>query len=304
MPRTEIFLVTYAPDFDFTSYTLRSIAKFGRGFSGITIVVPYRDGDLFEPLARKHGCNLRLFYEAAGKGFLHHQVVKCEADLWCPKGTELVAHIDSDCVFKEPFSVDTFMHNGKPILVRERYSDFQHYPARASWQKCVEHALGFEMPWETMVRHPGVFWAEMYREMRTWIENRHSYPFTQYVLLQRNEFPQTFAEFPTLGGFALGVARWQERYSAVTRVLTPSEYWRDHGILPMARGSDGKPIGVVDLSGADGGVDYNQFGGGTDYNLFGSDVSTHNALVSPVHYFWSRRGVTPEIRAKLEDILS
>jgi hypothetical protein len=285
--KAEILLVTYAPDFDFTSYTLRSIAKFGRGFAGITIVVPYKDGDLFAPLAKKHGCNLRLFYEAAGKGFLHHQVVKCEADLWCPKGTDLVVHIDSDCVFKEPFSVDTFMNGGgKPILLRERYADFAHYGARASWQKCVEHALGIEMPWETMVRHPGVFWTKMYREMRTWIEDRHGYPFTQYVLLQRNEFPQTFAEFPTIGGFALGSDQWRERYSVVTRVVTPSEYWRDHGITPLERGKDGKPIGE------------------TDYNLFGDDVSTHGPLVSPVHYFWSRRGVTPEIRAKLETILA
>tara|TARA_R110000868_G_scaffold406206_1_gene686426 strand:- start:144 stop:1001 length:858 start_codon:yes stop_codon:yes gene_type:complete len=283
--RTEILLVTYAPDFDFTSYTLRSIAKFGQGFSGITIVVPYRDGELFKPMAEKYGCSLRLFYEAAGKGFLHHQVVKCEADLWCPKGTDLVVHIDSDCVFKEPFSVETFLRDDRPILVRERYADFTHYPARASWQKCVEHALGVEMPWETMVRHPGVFWVGMYRKMRQWVEDRHGYPFTQYVLLQRNEFPQTFAEFPTLGGFALAMPEWRQKYAVVTRVVTPSTYWKCWGIDPVVRDKDGKPLSE------------------TDYNLFGDDVSTHGALVSPVHYFWSRRGVTPEIRVKLEAIL-
>jgi len=87
--KAEIFIVTYAKDFDFTSYTLRSIEKFGRGFAGTTIVVPWDDQNLFRPLAEKHGCTLRAFYEAAGKGFLHHQVVKCEADLWCPKGTDV-----------------------------------------------------------------------------------------------------------------------------------------------------------------------------------------------------------------------
>ena len=57
--KAEIFLVTYAKDYDFTSYTLRSVQKFGSGFAGITIVVPYEDLDRFGPLARRHGANLR-----------------------------------------------------------------------------------------------------------------------------------------------------------------------------------------------------------------------------------------------------
>ena len=275
--KAEILLVTYAPDYDFTSYTLRSIAKFGSGFSGITIVVPYRDMERFAPLAKQHGCTLRGFYEAAGKGFLHHQVCKCEADLWCPRGTDLVVHIDADCVFKEPFTLETFLKDGKPILLRERYEDFAHYPARASWQNCVEHALGVKMPWETMVRHPGVFWTGMYREMRDRIETVHVIPFTQYVLLQKNDFPQTFAEFPTIGGFALAMEKWRDKYAVVTRVLTPSEYWREKGITPGTQ---------------------------VDYNLFGDDVSTNGPLVSPVRYFWSREGVTPLIRGQLETLLA
>jgi hypothetical protein len=278
----EIFLVTYAKDYDFTSYTLRSIDKFGSGFSGVTMVVPSGDESRFQPLARKHGVNLRPYHEYAAKGFLHHQVCKCEADLWCPKGTDLVAHIDADCMFKEPFSPDTFMRGGKPILVRERYEDFRHYPARYSWKECVERALGIEMPWETMVRHPGVFWTGMYGEMRRRIEEVHQMPFTQFVLAQRNEFPQTFAEFPTIGGYALHA--WAQKCTVVTRVITPSEYWKSSGIEPMARDVVGKPVGETDI---------------TLWEDWGREP-----LISPVHYFWSRAGVTPEIRGKLEQILA
>ena len=282
--KSELFLVTYAKDYDFTSYTLQSIDKFAKGFAGVTIVVPWKDEQRFKPLAKKHDCNLRSYWESESKGFLHHQVCKCEADLWCPKDRDLIFHIDADCVFKEPFSPETFMGlTGKPILVRERFDDFRHYPARYSWRNCVEHALGIEMPWETMVRHPGVFWRDMYAQMRAKIEERHHYPFTQYVLLQRNEFPQTFAEFPTIGGYALG---WHaERYDVVTRIHTPSEWWAEKGITPLPRDAKGVPIGTA------------------EFTLYGEQFTPGKPLADPVQYFWSRAGVTAKIRGEIQRIL-
>ena len=280
--KAEIFLVTYAKDYDFTSYTLRSVQKFGSGFAGITIVVPYEDLDRFGPLARRHGANLRGYFEAKAKGFLHHQVCKCEADLWCPKGTDLIVHIDSDCVFKEPFGLKDFLgRTGKPILVRERFDDFKHYAARYSWKRCVEHALGVQMDWETMVRHPGVFRADMYQKLRAHVEERHHYPFTQYVLLQRNEFPQSFAEFPTIGGYALAFE--PENYDVTTRVRTPCEWWAGKGIEPVGRGKDGRPT--------------------TEMDMYLWEDGSRASILDPVHYFWSRGGVTAKIRNEIEQIL-
>lgn len=281
--KSEILIVTYAKDYDFTALTLKSLVKFAQGFSGITLVVPYQDGERFKPLARRHDATLRTFYESAGKGFLHHQVCKCEADLWCPKGTDLIFHFDADCITKEPFSPSDFQRNGKPILVRERFEDFQHYAARYSWRKCVEHALGVEMEWETMVRHPNVFWADMYAPMRHHIEQRHGYPFTQYVLLQRNEFPQSFAEFPTIGGYAL--AFQPERYAVTTRIRTPSEYWRSFGIVPSKRDSKGKPLNDMDVHWWEG------------------ESALGEPPLYPVQYFWSRNGVTPQIRGEVQRLL-
>lgn len=289
--KAELFLVTYGPDFEFTEYTLRSIHKFGTGFSGITIVVPFQDDAKFKSLATKYGCNVRSFYEASGKGFLHHQVCKCEADIWCPKGVDLIVHIDADCIFERPFSLDTFLHKGKPVLVREHFEDFKHYPARYSWKHCAEYALGFPIEWETMVRHPSVFHADMYSRMRKHIEQRHKYPFTQYVVLQRNEFPQTFAEFPTLGAFALHDS--PNEYQIVTRVYTPGPYWQDeswrkYGIAPLPRDAQGKPIGSFDPKSL----------------WHDEDGIAERELVSPIRYFWSKRGVTPEYRNQIEALLA
>ena len=102
--KTEIFLVTYAKDLEWCSYTLRSIKKFGKGFAGITMLVTYEDRATFKPMAEQYGCTLRWYLVQPNKGFLHHMIAKCEADLWCPKGTELVVHVDADNVFGEPFT--------------------------------------------------------------------------------------------------------------------------------------------------------------------------------------------------------
>jgi hypothetical protein len=279
--KSELFLVTYAKDYDFTSYTLRSIAKFSRGFAGITIVVPTHDEARFRSLAKKHDCNLRSYFESESKGFLHHQVCKCEADLWCPRDRDLIFHIDADCVFKEPFSPETFLRSGKPILVRERFDDFKHYAARYSWKQCAEYALGVEMEWETMVRHPGVFWRDLYPRLRAHVEQRHHYPFTQYVLLQRNEFPQSFAEFPTLGGYALAFDKG--RYSVITKVGTPCEWWASQGVEVVERDAKGVPAREI--------------------NFYLDEFWSRVTIGDPVRYFWSRAGVTTKIRKEIEDLL-
>jgi hypothetical protein len=144
------------------------------------------------------------------------------------------------------------------------------------------------MQWETMVRHPSVFHVDLYARMRSRIEKHHRLPFTQYVLLQREEFPQTFTEFPTLGAYSL--ENDSDRYQIVTRVVTPGPYWNDprYGITPMQRDAGGKPVGNFDPV----------------HIWHDNDLFTVAPLDYPIHYFWSKRGVTPEIRAKIEQILA
>lgn len=286
--KAELFLISYEPDYQFAEYCLKSVQKFGSGFAGITIVVPTQDEHKFKYLAQKYDATLRSYYVAAGKGFLHHEVCKCEADLWIPKDRDLVVHIDSDCIFQHKFSLDTFMHEGKPILLREHFEDFRHYDHRYSWKSCVDRALGCNMEWETMVRHPSVFHVDLYPRMRSHIEQRHRMPFTQYVLLQREEFPQTFTEFPTLGAYSL--INDADRYQVVTRVVTPGPYWEGPrwGVKPMQRQANNQPVGTFDPI----------------HIWHHGDAHTVAPLDYPIHYFWSRRGVTPEIRAKIEQILA
>ena len=116
---------------------------------------------------------------------------------------DFILHMDSDVVFWEDCTPDDFVVDGKPILYREKFENFKHYAARYSWKKCVQDALGIDPEWETMVRHPAVHPRWIYPEVRYAIEQYTGTPFLDFVLSRENSFPQTFAEFPTIGAYAI-----------------------------------------------------------------------------------------------------
>lgn len=195
-------MVTHAKDLDFARFAMQSADKFATGFNEFVLVVPDTDLAAFAPFAFQSGFVVRGFPEAPGKGMLHHEAIICEADRWCPDA-DAVLHQDADCLFTEPVTPADYFVGDKPILLRERYEDFKQYGHRYGWKKCVREATGIDPEWETMCRHPAVHLARTYRKTRELIEAHTGLGFLEYILSCRNEFPQTFAEFPTLGAVAL-----------------------------------------------------------------------------------------------------
>lgn len=200
--RTDILIVTFAKDIEFAKYSLISINKFCSGFGQVLIVVPMQDVDMFIAIASPFGFNVRGFHEREGKGMLHHQAIICEADKWCNQA-DTILHIDADCIFWEPCTPDDYLLNGKPILYRERFEDFKIHETRYSWKKCVEDATGIIPEWETMVRHPSIFLRKTYEDTRDIISAHTNQGWREYILSCKNDYPQTFTEFPTLGAIAL-----------------------------------------------------------------------------------------------------
>jgi hypothetical protein len=202
MPSIEIFIVTFKKDFSWFVYNLKSIRKFCCGFSGTTVLVPLEDAPEFEPICREFGARLFTFHQHPTKGMLHHEVMICRADEFCE--ADLILHTDADCHFIEPTTPEDFLIDGKPVLVRQAFANVKPYDqGRYRWKEVVENALGFEVEYETMCRHPAVHYRWLYPEVRTAVERHTRMAFDDYVLAQRNEHPQTFAEFPTLGAYAV-----------------------------------------------------------------------------------------------------
>lgn len=204
--KVRIFIVTYANDFSYLEYCLRSIKKFAIGFSGVTILVPTKDVHALREIISQVGIEnvtVKSGYEWKGKGMLWHLMQKCRSDEWCPDA-DYVAHWDADCIFTAPVFPETFFKNGKPML---RYESFEslakRHPAIWNWKIACENALPFSCPDEGMRGHPEVYHLGLYARTRELVEQKTKMKFNDYVKSGKNEYPQQFAELPTLSAVAL-----------------------------------------------------------------------------------------------------
>lgn len=206
----EIFIVSCAKHFDWLEYCLQSIGKFARGFSGVTVLVP-QEPDYPMAVQRFFGRDFGSIPfrwpicgpEWPGKGMLWHMAQVMKADEWCPEA-DFILHTDSDCVFSEPVTPEDYFVNGKPVLYHERFKSLvKKHPEVLRWQEVVQKCVTFPVTQETMRRHPAVHPRKVYQYARAEIQNKTGKPWDSYIMEQRNEFPQTFCEFVTLGNVAM-----------------------------------------------------------------------------------------------------
>lgn len=205
----EIFIVSCAKHYGWLNYCLRSIEKFATGFSGVTILVPCGQEEELAQLTKdivrpegwlKHRCG----QEWPEKGMLWHMAQIMRADEWCPEA-DFILHTDSDCLFTDLVSPKDYFVDSKPVLMHASF-DWLINTQQANliaWQRAAEAALGWKVYDETMRRHPAVHPRKLYSKARGCIEAHTKMPCDDYIKSCENGFPQTFAEFPTLGAVAL-----------------------------------------------------------------------------------------------------
>ena len=81
-----------------------------------------------------------------------------------------------------------------------------------------------------MVRHPNVYLREVYGLTRDTILQHVQMDWAEYILGCRNTYPQTFAEFPTLGAVAIKFT--EDRYHWISCNRLPDGTWE---VLPADR---------------------------------------------------------------------
>lgn len=241
--KAEIFIVTYWKDAPWLDYCLRAMRKYCSGFSGITLLIPRQNSESVRRVAEPYDVNLQLFDEREGKGMVHHMVQVCRAEEWCPKA-DVVVHFDPDCIFHTPTSVSEYVKDGKPVMLKRTYTGLRDPKSKAvsdciQWKPVVEKAIGFETDCYTMCRHPSVHPRELYPKFRRQVEVYQGKPFDDYVLEQRNSFPQTFAEFPSLGAYAWRFMKDSYHWIDIDKVPPPKDhqktYWSHGGITQQIR---------------------------------------------------------------------
>ena len=207
--KTNIHICSYARDFRYLFYCLRSVVKFTTGFNEVVLFIPIKDENLFmqsipDDLKDKLDTFIKVIYfdEWENKGMLHHMYKVLTADIDCPDA-DYFLHLDSDVIITKPMDVSEFFCNGKPILFHATYTFLKNIdPNILSWQVAVTNALGWVPVSEFMRSRFLTYKRTLYSKTRELIENHTKQSVDEYIKIQKNEYPQTFAEYPTLGEVA------------------------------------------------------------------------------------------------------
>lgn len=186
---TDIFIRSYVNDLCWLTYSLKSINQRAKGFRDIHIVVPQGQAEHLKHLTLEkiHECPIY------GDDYLGQQITKLMADTYTD--ADFILHIDSDTVFTQDVTPDTFVVDGKPIIYHEPYSKVGLEP----WYPVVSEVLGWAPENEFMRRFPFVYPRWIYKLLRGYIEEKYSMSFEQYVV---NRPYRSFSEFNIIGEYA------------------------------------------------------------------------------------------------------
>jgi len=196
VPAIDIFIRTYFRDFRWLELSLLSIIKFVEGFRRIIIVMPPSS------LERLRGSEIPASAQAVvltcqeySDDYIGQQVTKLSADLFTD--APLIAHIDSDCIFRVPCSLPALLtKNGRPIIRILRRS---RRPAGDGWRRCIADFHSEPLPFDPLVSLPIIYPSSLYRELRTECCDRHGVTLDQWVLSRRID---AMSEFGLMAGQA------------------------------------------------------------------------------------------------------
>lgn len=183
---TSIFIKTCLKDLEWLRYSLLSIAKWGSGFSEIVIVA---DEDCRGLALLPSWVNYSINYvPVPHNGYIQQQAIKLVADKYC--WSDYILFVDSDCVFFRPFTPDSFMRDGKPVLLKTRYGNIGGAEA---WKAITESVVGWEVEFEYMRRLPLTYRRDTFKKFR----ERFPTLISMLAAMQTRDF----SEFNAIGAF-------------------------------------------------------------------------------------------------------
>ena len=221
--KSALLWVTYGRDLPFFEASIASYQKFATGFDYAKVIVPKADEDSFRRLCDPAGVHVVGIDEPPGKGMVMHMAMIMLGETHFPDDAGAIFHMDADCVFNQPATPADWLAGDKPIAVfrdfdkllerpvdKDEMFTFMGYTGRTIdlnrgaylWKFAADFALGFPVPRQTMLRLPLVHLPKTYKQARQIIESRFNTDIVSHLLQQRNEWPQSFCEFETLGGVA------------------------------------------------------------------------------------------------------
>lgn len=247
--RCEIFIVSYWKDFPWLELCLKSIQKFCRGFSGVTVVFPKRDQREF-PLKCMGGfygpvpLRFKMYDEVEGKGMVQHMEIMARADEFVPHGTEYVLHHDSDGMFNVPTTPEDFFRHDKPVYLYRTWESLTGHDGVVSdcaqWREPTDAQLGFASEIYGMCVNTQMMPVGFYKLYRSRLAHVHGPDLLAYFLSGKNAFPQNRLDFTAMGAFAYRYMKdsfsWYDVESGCPHPRDPKKaFWSHGGLTPEIR---------------------------------------------------------------------
>jgi hypothetical protein len=170
----DIFIRSYAKDFPWLHHALRSIQKFATGFRDIVIVIP--DTDDLSCLTLERVVKVKDTMD----GYLAQQITKLRSDQYTD--SDLILVTDSDTLFTELVTPESFMRDGKPIWFMTPWSEeMLAHPGTREWFFVMKNFFGEDPPAEFMRRQPFMFPREVLKGLRDFCYAKFEKSIDDYV---------------------------------------------------------------------------------------------------------------------------
>ena len=150
---TALFIKSYAADFGFLSYCLRSISKFVSGISEVVIAVQKEDVLGLKAMGLSME-RIEIVPRYTSDGYLDQEIHKLVAYRYTD--ARRILYFDSDCIAIRKFSPEDLIVDGKPRCLMTPYSKLVKDDGTPDtpWQPITEKAIGQPVAFEYMRSHP------------------------------------------------------------------------------------------------------------------------------------------------------
>lgn len=178
MPATDLFVKTYSKDAEYHKYCIASIEKFCTGFRSV-----------------------RVINDEHPNGYLHQQRCKALADILTfqegdsPEDYFLMT--DSDTIFIEPVTPESFMRDGKPIWLFTPWTqEMLNHAGTATWKRVMKDFTGIEPHAEFMRRQGFMFPRKVLASLRDFCQEHHGKSLEDYIMGSK-----AFSEYNVIGQY-------------------------------------------------------------------------------------------------------
>ncbi len=186
----DLFYKSYAADFDWLKYSLRSVQRFATGFRKVIVVVP-------EGEKPPTGVSEQVFFvREHGNPYLFQQVIKLHADAFTD--AEFIVPFDSDTIWTQPVTPQKLIaDNRRPVWLYNSYEDLVGGDGQ-TWKEPTAKVLREPVQNEFMRRHPFVIPRRALISFREWVWQQHGMSLETFIMGQPDG---TFSEFNALGAW-------------------------------------------------------------------------------------------------------